>query len=151
MATTSADPVFVDTNILVNLKFATAPFHTEAVTRLNELTRSRSPLWLSRQILREYASTVTRPQRFLGQPLSPSAVVADVIEFLERFTTANETSAVTQQLLSLLSTVSCGGKQVHDANIVATMLVHGVPNLLTHNTADFHRFSHLITVIPLVP
>jgi len=31
------------------------------------------------------------------------------------------------------------------------MLVHGVPNLLTHNAADFKRFSHLIAVIPLVP
>ena len=31
------------------------------------------------------------------------------------------------------------------------MLVRGVPNLLTHNVADFKRFGHLINVIPLVP
>jgi hypothetical protein len=31
------------------------------------------------------------------------------------------------------------------------MLVYGLQNLLTHNTADFNRYSHLITVIPLVP
>ncbi|MEH2170887.1 MAG: hypothetical protein V7K41_30400 [Nostoc sp.] len=42
-----------------------------------------------------------------------------------------------------------GGKQVHDANIVATMLVYGIPQLLTHNTSDFARFSGLITVLPL--
>jgi len=52
---------------------------------------------------------------------------------------------------ALLAAIPCGGKQVHDANIVATMLVHGVPNLLTHNAADFKRFSHLIAVLPLVP
>lgn len=142
MATMTADPVFVDTNILVNLKFAAAPFHAEAVAKLNELTRSGCTLWLSRQILRE---------RFLGPPLPAAAVIADMTDFLKRFTTANETAAVTQQLLSLISTTLCGGKQVHDANIVATMIVHGVTNLLTHNTADFQRFGHLIKVIPLAP
>jgi len=42
-----------------------------------------------------------------------------------------------------------GGKQVHDANIVATMLVYGIPRLLTANPSDFARFAHLLTVEPL--
>ena len=45
--------------------------------------------------------------------------------------------------------IPSGGKQVHDANIVATMLIYGIPQILTHNTADFARFSELITVLPL--
>ncbi|MFO0801829.1 MAG: hypothetical protein U0791_01715 [Gemmataceae bacterium] len=36
---------------------------------------------------------------------------------------------MTRQLLLLLQSIPCGGKQVHDANIVASMLVRGVPNL----------------------
>ena len=56
---------------------------------------------------------------------------------------------VTAKLLDLLLQFPSGGKQVHDANIVATMLVHGVPKLLTHNTADFARFSSVIEVLPL--
>lgn len=40
--------------------------------------------------------------------------------------------------------------QVHDANIVATMLAYGIPRLLTHNVDDFKRFAHLIAVLPLV-
>jgi predicted nucleic acid-binding protein len=39
-----------------------------------------------------------------------------------------------------------GGKQVHDANIVATMLVYGIPCLLTHNAKDFERFGDIVTV-----
>jgi len=31
------------------------------------------------------------------------------------------------------------------------MLAHGIPNLLTQNTADFNRFSGYLTVVPLVP
>lgn len=43
-----------------------------------------------------------------------------------------------------------GGKQVHDTNIVATMLAHDIPCLLTHNVKDFTRFEELITIEGLV-
>ena len=39
-----------------------------------------------------------------------------------------------------------GGKQIHDANIVATMLRYGVLALLTCNPEDFLRFKTLITI-----
>ena len=44
-------------------------------------------------------------------------------------------------------TVAFGGKQVHDANIVATMLAHGERRLLTFNGADFRRFEPMIEVV----
>jgi predicted nucleic acid-binding protein len=46
--------------------------------------------------------------------------------------------------------VTIGGKQVHDANIVATMQVYGIDQLLTHNVTDFDRFTEFITVLPLI-
>src|SRR5437773_9652179 len=49
------------------------------------------------------------------------------------------------------SSADVKGKQVHDANIVATMLGHGLDHILTHNTADFERFRGLIDVVPLAP
>jgi len=51
--------------------------------------------------------------------------------------------------LNLLQQFPTAGRQVHDANIVATMLTAGIDRLLTHNVKDFDRFSTLITVIPL--
>ena len=39
-----------------------------------------------------------------------------------------------------------GGKKIHDANIVATMLAYGIPAILTHNTNDFERFGDIIIV-----
>ncbi len=35
-------------------------------------------------------------------------------------------------------------------SIVSTMLVHGIDTILTNNVADFKRFTHLITILPLV-
>ena len=62
---------------------------------------------------------------------------------------ADETAAVTQQWIALLKQFPTGGKQVHDANIVATMLVNDIGVLLTNNVADLKRYDSLITIIPL--
>ncbi len=150
MATTAADRVFVDANVLVYSRVVAAPFHREAVGTLDALVASGNELWISRQVIREFLTTVTRPQSFL-QPMPIAKAIADVRIIESTTTVVDETAAVTQELLALLAAIPCGGKQVHDANIVATMLVRGVPNLLTHNVADFKRFGHLINIIPLVP
>jgi predicted nucleic acid-binding protein len=43
---------------------------------------------------------------------------------------------------------SVAGVQVHDARLVASMLVHGVPNLLTLNGRDFARYATIRAVHP---
>ena len=62
-----------------------------------------------------------------------------------------DSPAVLDVLDRLVGSIVVAGKQVHDANIVATMVTYGIRSLLTHNTGDFARFAHLITIVPLVP
>jgi predicted nucleic acid-binding protein len=150
MVTTAASPVFVDTNVLVYSMVATAPLHAEARAALDGLRRAGAELWISRQVLREYMATVTRSHPWMA-PASAAVVVADVARFQTDFRIAEDGPAVTTELLRLISTVTVQGKQIHDANIVATMLAHGVPNLLTQNVADFVRYAASINVLPLVP
>jgi predicted nucleic acid-binding protein len=149
MATTVAEPVFVDTNVLVYSTAALSPFHSVAVAKLQELVTAGHALWVSRQILREYLSALSRPG-LVGAQVSMAALLADVHLFESRFFVADEGPEVTGHLLALLGTIACTGKQVHDANVVATMLAYGIPKLLTHNVADFHRFTSHIAVMPLV-
>lgn len=59
------------------------------------------------------------------------------------------TPLVLDHLLRLAERVRVAGKQIHDANIVATMLAYDISDLLTHNTVDFVRYSDWITVIAL--
>ena len=42
--------------------------------------------------------------------------------------------------------VECAGEQVHDANIVAPMLVHGIETLVTIDVADLERFAPGIAI-----
>ena len=142
----STSRVFIDTNILVYSTIRSAPLYLTAKAAIDALAASGAEQWLSYQILREYISAMTR------QPTIPiSGVLKNVRDYRASFNIASDSPVVHDELLILLAQIPCGGKQVHDANIVATMLVYGVPNLLTHNVADFKRFGHLINIIPLVP
>jgi len=140
--------VFIDTNILVYVNLTLSPFHLQATKRLQEFAEQGIDLWISRQTLREYLAAMTR-RSDLTREIPAASLVGDVRDFANQFCLAEDSSQVTERLLTLMETISIGGKQVHDANIVATMLVYGIPQLLTHNTADFARFSELITVLPL--
>lgn len=142
----AADPVFVDTNILVYASRQRSPFHARASAGLGQAGRGGGSLWFSRQILREYLAVVTRPQP-TEPALSSDAAVADAEGFLAKFTVAEDGPRVTKMLLQLLAQHQSGGKQVHDTNIVATMLAHGITRLLTFNESDFRRFRALIEVV----
>jgi predicted nucleic acid-binding protein len=145
---TSIRRIFVDTNILVYATVVTAPLHQRAQQTLQTLWNSGDDLWLSRQVLREYAMVVTRPQSFM-QPLTPSIAANHVQRFVGQFQIADDTPTVTTQWLTLLQTLTIAGRQVYDANIVATMLAFGVTHLLTNNPSDFTRYGQRITVVPL--
>ena len=142
------DPVFVDTNVLVYAAVPSAPDHAVARDALWSYEQSGARIWISRQILREYLATLSRPQTYTI-PTPPSTRIADIVLFEQKYDIAEDNARVTEQLMDLLTTTGSGGKQVHDANIVATMLTYGVGQLLTHNTADFDSFSNFITILPL--
>ncbi len=140
--------VFVDTNVLVYADQGISAFHYPAKGALERLERDGAELWISRQVLREYLAAVTRPS-----PLHPPMLAADAAVAVERFTEAfwmaEDGPDVTAHLLDLLRRVPMGGKQIHDANLVATMLAHGITRLLTFNAADFRRFGPAITLEPV--
>ena len=48
----------------------------------------------------------------------------------------------------LLLTYSVSGAQVHDARLVASMLVYGVKRILTFNDKDFSRYKLIEAVHP---
>ncbi len=140
---TDAEPLFLDTNILVYANVAEAPFHARAFDAIQRAHSAKRPLWISRQVLREYLAILTRPQAFT-QPMPKDIAIERVRYFETRFQVADDTAAVTAQLLRLLHDFQIGGKQIHDTNIVATMQTLGIRCLLTHNHQDFKRFGALI-------
>jgi predicted nucleic acid-binding protein len=142
-------PVFIDTNILVYASTARSPLHQVARQALQQQYDAGAELWINRQILREYLATLTRSQSFTD-PLPIETLLEEIQLYQSRFRIAEDNAQVTASLLALTQQVSVGGKQIHDANIVATMQVYSIDQLLTRNTIDFARFAAFVTILPLV-
>ncbi|NCC34236.1 MAG: PIN domain-containing protein [Chloroflexia bacterium] len=144
MTTVVAEPIFLDTNILVYASVDSSPFYDLARTTITAYEQAGTPLWISRQVLREYLATLIRPN--VGLPITE--LTATVRRYELRFQVVEESPLVTAQLLALLE--QSRSRQVHDTNIVATMQTIGITHILTNNPDDFAPFSTFITVIPLV-
>jgi predicted nucleic acid-binding protein len=140
--------VFVDTNILLRAFHETMPEHEKAKALIDKMMDEDVEFWISRQIIREYLVQATHPRTF-EIPLTMEQVLGQLETIQSLFRIADETAAVTTQLLSLLKVYPTGGKQIHDANIVATMLVYGIDTLLTINVADLKRFEDKIKLIAI--
>jgi len=135
----------VDTNVLVHVSATASPDHRRAVAALARLA-ARGPVAVTRQILREFLSATTRPQSWAKAATLAEATGA-TDGFIQRFAVLEDGPLVWDELMTLTRGFAFGGKQVHDANIVATMLAHGETRLLTFNAADFRRFGSLIEVV----
>lgn len=122
----AGDPVFVDTNVIVYLYQAASAFRARARRVIGRLERDGATPWMSRQVLREYLAVVARPIAGRAAPMTGAEAAAAVEGFLTAYAVAEDGPEITTQLLKLLRSTPVGGKQVHDANIVATMRVHGI-------------------------
>jgi predicted nucleic acid-binding protein len=143
------DRVMLDTNVLLAATDEARAEHRDALTVVNDWPAGRTDLCTSGQILREYLAVATWPADKNGLGLSLPDALGNVRAIRERTTLLAEDSKVADRLLGLLSDVECRGKQVHDANLVATMLVYGIGAVVTINVRDFARFAGHVNLIRL--
>ena len=138
------DSLFIDTNVLLAAIAPARLHHRAALAALDAADPGR--MLISGQILRELLAVATRPLDANGLAMDPTAAAHNAAVFAERLGVLAEDGAVAVGLRRLVSEYGCRGKQIHDANIVATMLVHGVPALLTLNPGHFARYEPRIVV-----
>jgi predicted nucleic acid-binding protein len=148
MAMTEDKFCFLDTNILIYASDSHSRWHQPAKEKIQKLLSEGFRLFISPQILREYVSVASRSTG--TEKHAPwDMILKNYENFQRHFTLLGEDRDTVNELRQLLSKIPAAGKQVHDANIVATMRAHNIPCLLTNNTDDFSRYSKLITVISL--
>jgi predicted nucleic acid-binding protein len=71
------DKVFVDTNILLYANVLNSALNKDAQQMLLRLIKEDSEVWISRQVIREYAAILTR------EGVSINAVKNDIERFME--------------------------------------------------------------------
>jgi len=139
----------LDTNVLLAATDEGRAEHGQALSIINEWPGQGTSLYTSGQIMREYLAVASRPADKNGLGLASADALANVRALRSRLGLLAEDVKVADRLLTLLDQIACGGKQVHDANIVATMLAHGIGAIVTINLADFTRFAAHVELIGL--
>ncbi len=99
-------------------------------------------IWISRQVLREYAVVMSR-QEFYQKTLTAQEIADDIKKWEKSFSVIDETKDITDNLRILLVKYDLKGKKIHDANIVASMIKFSVPLLFTLNVRDFQAFEEI--------
>jgi predicted nucleic acid-binding protein len=145
-----AERVVIDTNVLLAATDEGRREHARCVAALDSWPAAGTTLYTSGQILREYLVVATRPAEQNGLGLSPSDALTNSATLRKRLQMLDEDRRVADRLADLLSTVECAGKQIHDANMVATALVHGIGAIATLNTDDFDRFRAVISIVDVL-
>lgn len=148
MTTTDDDACVVDTNALVYSTVSGNPWHQGARQWLAMLQDKGRSLCVTTQILREYLVVLTRGTVF-EKSFSVDQVLVQIQALLASLTVLDEPLAAADLLRALVQQYQIRGKNIHDANVVAVMLAHGVHRLATYNSADFQRFDEI--VLEMVP
>lgn len=132
----------VDTNVLVYSTVAGNPWHEESRRWLISMHGNDTMLCVIPQILREYLVVLTR-----GQVFEVKFTVEQAVEALDALlpwiNVLDETEIVSKMLRELVRRYKISGKHIHDANVAAAMLSHGISRIVTYNREDFSVFPEI--------
>lgn len=132
-----------DTNFALRFAFRQNPQHHTVRQAVRTLRQKGNEIFIVPQTCVEFWNAATRPAKNNGFGFS----VTDADFFLrlvERiFPLLPDNANVHQEWRKLVVDFGVSGVQVHDARIVAAMLVHQVTHILTFNTSDFTRYSSI--------
>lgn len=131
----------VDTNTLLRFADRTHPLHPAIRAAIRKLREGGHRLCTTPQNLIEFWNVATRPLDRNGFGLTP-ADTDRLLRLIERlFPLLPDSPEVYQEWRRLVVSFGVSGVKVHDARIVAAMMVHSVTRILTFNTTDFVRFT----------
>ncbi len=141
----------VDTNVLLRFSDRTDPRHTIARIAARKLRADGHHLKTTPQNFTEFWNAATRPQERNGFGMRPED--ADrLLCIAERiFPLLPDSPAIYPEWRRLVVSFGVSGVKVHDARLVASMIVYDVKHILTFNTSDFSRYASegIVSVDPM--
>ena len=138
----------VDTNVLLRATRRSDPEHQLVDTALAKLAKQDTVLHFTHQNIAEFWNALTRPIQRNGLGLTIAEAEAEVLAIEAGMTLLSDNEAVYREWRRIIVECSVSGVQVHDARLVAVMIVHRVSHILTLNVADFSRFSGISVLHP---
>ena len=141
-------PFLLDTNILLRSIDTAHPMNIDAVNAITMLRSRGEQIYIVPQNLIEFWNVCTRPTERNGLGRTVTQAEAEINRLKTFFPLLLDTKTIYQEWEQLVVTHSVMGVNVHDARLVAAMLVHGLTHILTFNISDFARYSEITAVHP---
>lgn len=138
----------VDTNVLLRSTEPSHPMYAAAVTATSILLGRGEELYIVPQNLIEFWNVYTRPVERNGLGRTAGEAYTEVNRLKAFFPLLLDTSAIYPEWQRLVVTYGVVGVNVHDARLIAAMLVAQLTHILTFNTRDFTRYSEITAVNP---
>lgn len=138
----------VDTNVLLRSVDLTHSMNGVASNALETLRQQGEILCIIPQNLIEFWNVYTRPvnRNGLGGTIAEVQTESDRLKTLFRLLA--DTPTIYPEWERLVIQYRVMGVNVHDARLVAAMLVHGLTHILTFNITDFTRYREITPVNP---
>jgi predicted nucleic acid-binding protein len=137
----------MDTNILLRIAHREDRDCRQVNSALERLLNEDAALYYTHQNVAEFWNVWTRPAAQNGFGLTGAMADREIRKFESMMSLAADSSTGYDRWRELVLQYQASGVQVHDARLVATMLVSGIQNILTLNGADFARYGNLVTVV----
>lgn len=131
----------LNSNMMLRWANSLDPDRLQALTAMQKLRMQGEVLHSTPQNYIEFWAVATRPIAANGLGLGQTQASHLVQRLQPLFPLLPDTGAIFNEWLKIVLTTGVSGKQVHDARLVAVMLVHGITNILTFNVAHFLRFQ----------
>jgi len=134
--------ILLDTNILLRLAQPHHPNASVAGRALRALRTSNQALHITQQNLVEFWAVTTRPVDANGLGLTVVQAATEVSALKRLFDLLPELP-LQDEWERLVTHYRVSGRNVHDARLVAAMVVHGIDSILTFNAQDFVRYTEI--------
>jgi predicted nucleic acid-binding protein len=144
----AAPGYLLDTNVLLRLYQPNSPEFSSIRRAVNSLHRSNAALYYLSQNIIEFWNVSTRPVAQNGYGLSPAETEEVAKQIEKAFILLPDAEGIHYEWRRLVSSYGVSGVRVHDARIVAAMIVHGVRHILTLDGSDFERYTEIVIVLP---
>jgi predicted nucleic acid-binding protein len=139
----------VDTNIFVGaIQTFDVTLRATARRAVKTLLRQKEQLVCFPQNLVEFWNVATRPRNANGLGFSPEQAARYVDRFQTLIRLLTETPDIFPAWRTIVLEQRVSGIHVHDARIVAAMMVHRVPRILTFDLDDFARYKQITVIDP---